>query len=95
MYLSYQQLQQQFYNVLIAHGFTEQKADICATIFAGNSRDGVPSHGLNRFPVFVQYIKDGLINVDAEPAIMGNNGIIENWDAHLAPGVYAATKSHG
>lgn len=93
MNLSFQQLQQQFYTILIAHHFTPEKATICANIFAGNSRDGVHSHGLNRFPVFVQYIKDGLIDAGAEPEMVRNNGIIENWDAHLAPGVYAATKA--
>jgi 3-dehydro-L-gulonate 2-dehydrogenase len=93
MHLSFQQLQQQFFKVLLAHNFTQDRATICANIFAGNSRDGVYSHGLNRFPVFVQYVKDGLIQANAEPIMVGNNGIIENWDAQLAPGVYAATKA--
>ncbi len=93
MHLSFQQLQQQFYKTLIAHNFTPERATICANIFAGNSRDGVQSHGLNRFPVFIQYVKDGLVQANAEPKMEGNNGIIENWDAHLGAGVYAATKA--
>ena len=93
MHLSYQQLQEQFYKVLLAHHFTPEKADICANIFAGNSRDGVHSHGLNRFPVFIKYVKEGLVNINAEPEKVGKNGIIENWDARLAPGMYAATKA--
>ncbi|MEO7310553.1 MAG: 3-dehydro-L-gulonate 2-dehydrogenase [Chitinophagaceae bacterium] len=90
MLLSYQQLQAQFYKVLSSLNFTPEKATICANIFAGNSRDGVHSHGLNRFPVFVQYVKEGLIDIHAEPKMVGNNGIIENWNAQLAPGMYAA-----
>jgi len=93
MHLSYQQLHEQFYKVLLAHHFTPEKASICAGIFAGNSRDGVHSHGLNRFPVFIKYVKEGLIDINAEPECIGNNGIIENWDAYLAPGMYAATKA--
>ncbi|MES2773914.1 MAG: 3-dehydro-L-gulonate 2-dehydrogenase [Bacteroidota bacterium] len=91
MVQSYQQLQQQFCKVLIAHGFNEERATICANIFAGNSRDGVYSHGLNRFPVFIKYVKEGLIDANAEPKLIGHNGIIENWDAQLAPGMYAAS----
>lgn len=72
-------------------GFSEDRTELCARIFAENSRDGVYSHGLNRFPVFVQLVKDGYVDIGAEPEHTGNNGLIEHWDGHLAPGMYTAT----
>jgi len=89
--IPFEQLQQEFKRVLLQLNFPEEKAVLCAGIFAGNSRDGVHSHGLNRFPVFVQYVKDGLVNPAAEPALLERNGILETWNGHLGPGMYNAT----
>ena len=63
--------------ILIKYHFSETKAERCAAIFAANSRDGVYSHGLNRFPVFVDYIRQGLIHADAEPELFERNGLME------------------
>src|SRR6266487_2920361 len=91
MNISYEQLQHQFETILLKHGFEKEKAALCANIFAGNSRDGVHSHGLNRFPTFIQHVKDGLINIHAEPEAISRDGATEHWDGHLAPGMYTAT----
>ncbi|WP_162055301.1 3-dehydro-L-gulonate 2-dehydrogenase [Pontibacter pamirensis] len=93
MKVSFEELKAEFERVLLKLDFEEERAAMCARIFAGNSRDGVYSHGLNRFPVFVQMVKDGLIDVDAEPEKVGQNGVTEQWDGHLAPGMYTATKA--
>ena len=91
MVISFEQLQHTLETILIKHNFSEQKAQLCANIFAGNSRDGVHSHGLNRFPVFIQYVKDNVIDIAAEPEALTSEGVIEHWDGHLAPGMYTAT----
>jgi 3-dehydro-L-gulonate 2-dehydrogenase len=65
----------------------ESKADI----FGANSRDGVHSHGLNRFPVFISYVRDGLVKPDAEPICLDTHGCIEHWDGQLGAGMYNAT----
>ena len=83
----------EFKRILLKLSFTEEKAEICAGIFTNNSLDGVYSHGINRFPVFVQYIKEGLIRVDAEPGLVEQNGLIEKWDGKSGPGMYNATKA--
>ncbi|WP_161889464.1 3-dehydro-L-gulonate 2-dehydrogenase [Pontibacter russatus] len=93
MKVSFEELQAQFERVLLKLNFAAEKAALCARIFAENSRDGVYSHGLNRFPVFVQMVRDGLIAVDAEPERVAQNGVTEQWDGHLAPGMYTATKA--
>ncbi|MDB5024737.1 MAG: 3-dehydro-L-gulonate 2-dehydrogenase [Mucilaginibacter sp.] len=87
MNIPFEKLRSEFKRVLLSLGFSEEKAGQCATIFAQNSRDGVHSHGLNRFPTFIQYVQDGLIVAEAEPTKEGGFGAIEQWDGHLGPGM--------
>src|SRR5690348_1616853 len=91
MTIPFSQLQSQLKKILLQLSFPENKAQLCSYIFAANSRDGVYSHGLNRFPVFIKHIKRGLTNPLAEPELIENNGAIQTWDGHLAPGMYNAT----
>jgi len=83
-------LKAEFNRVLLSLNFSETKADQCAQIFAENSRDGVHSHGLNRFPTFVQYVKDGYVTPDAEPVKEGGFGCLEQWNGNLGPGMLNA-----
>lgn len=89
--IPFAQLEQAFRKVLLQLNFPEKRAALCAHIFASNSRDGVHSHGLNRFPVFVQYVKEGLVHPDAEPALLEKNGFLETWTGNLGAGMYNAT----
>lgn len=82
----YDELYSQFLRVLLKAGFTEEKAKLCASMFADTSRDGVYSHGLNRFPRFIEYIETGTVHVDAEPELLQSFGAIERWDGKLGPG---------
>ena len=91
MTIPFPQLKQEFKRVLLQLSFPEAKAELCAHIFAANSRDGVYSHGLNRFPTFVQHVQQGRTDPNAEPGLTAGNGPIENYNGHLAPGMYNAT----
>lgn len=93
MRISYRDMKAEFKRILLKLTFTEEKAEICAGIFANNSLDGVYSHGINRFPVFVQYIKERLIQIDAEPELLEQSGLIEKWDGKSGPGMYNASKA--
>ncbi|MES2275095.1 MAG: 3-dehydro-L-gulonate 2-dehydrogenase [Bacteroidota bacterium] len=90
MLIPFHQLKAEFKRVLLKLNFTEAKAEACARIFAENSRDGVYTHGLNRFPVFVQYVQEGLIVPDAIPTLVDQMGAIERWDGNLGPGILNA-----
>lgn len=79
-------LNEVFNSILIKYGFILDKAKTCARIFAESSRDGIYSHGVNRFPQFIQYIKDGYISINSEPEKISSAGAIEQWDANLGPG---------
>ena len=91
MLIPFETLKSEFKRVLLSLNFPEEKAEQCATIFAENSRDGVYTHGLNRFPTFVQYIKDGLVIPGAEPSKEGGFGAIEQWEGNLGAGILNAT----
>ena len=93
MLIPFNTLKQELKRVLVKTGMNEERADLCSEIFAGNSRDGVYSHGLNRFHQFIKSVDEGLINVNAEPVVVSTKGSIERWDGQLAPGIYTATKA--
>lgn len=93
MKVSFETLLHEFTRILTKNGFSEEKAAFCARIFAENSRDGIYTHGLNRFPTFVKLAQDGLVDPQAEPEKTGAFGVIEQWDGHLAPGMYTAAKA--
>jgi 3-dehydro-L-gulonate 2-dehydrogenase len=79
-------IHQELFRVLQKLGFSEDRADLCARLFTESSRDGVSSHGLNRFPRFCAMIQNGSIDVDAEPVCISRLGALEQWDGRLGPG---------
>ncbi|MDN5288191.1 MAG: 3-dehydro-L-gulonate 2-dehydrogenase [Mucilaginibacter sp.] len=90
MRVPFEKLKAEFKRILLSLDFTNDKAEKCATIFAENSRDGVYTHGLSRFPVFVQFVKDGLVNPEAEPTKEGGLGAIEQWNGNFGIGMLNA-----
>jgi 3-dehydro-L-gulonate 2-dehydrogenase len=90
MRIPFNKMQSEFKRILLSLNFTEEKAELCSTIFAENSRDGVYTHGLNRFPVFVGFVKDGLVKPHEEPTREGGFGAIEQWNGNLGPGILNA-----
>ena len=74
-------------------GLEGGRAALCARLFAETTRDGVYTHGLNRFPRFAAMVANGCIDVSAEPTRVAGAGALERWDGHLGPGnlnAYAA-----
>jgi 3-dehydro-L-gulonate 2-dehydrogenase len=67
-------------------GLRDHRAALCARLFAETTRDGVYSHGLNRFPRFVEMVANGCIDVNAEPSSVSGIGALERWEGHLGPG---------
>jgi 3-dehydro-L-gulonate 2-dehydrogenase len=67
-------------------GMEEERADRCARLFAEASRDGVSSHGLNRFPRFLRAIGRGVVDVHARARRVGGHGALERWDGRGGPG---------
>ncbi|EOZ93615.1 3-dehydro-L-gulonate 2-dehydrogenase [Indibacter alkaliphilus LW1] len=73
-------------SILIEKGFSIEKAENCAMLFAQASLDGVPSHGLNRFPIFLEMIKEGVVKPESDPELIQKSLMYEQWDGQLGPG---------
>jgi hypothetical protein len=73
-------------DVLLRFGMDADRAARCATLFADASRDGFPSHGLNRFGRFVTMIRNGMVDVNAHPVRIAAAGALERWDGRRGPG---------
>jgi 3-dehydro-L-gulonate 2-dehydrogenase len=82
----YHELLEALRRTLLKLGFEHERALQCAQLFADSSRDGVHSHGLNRFPLFVSMIKSGVIDVHARPILLTSGGPLERWDGQVGPG---------
>jgi 3-dehydro-L-gulonate 2-dehydrogenase len=67
-------------------GFDLERAHLCARLFAETSRDGVYSHGLNRFPRFVAQIRKGVVDVRATPERIASVGALERWNGRRGAG---------
>jgi len=67
-------------------GLSQDRAAECARLFAETTRDGVYTHGLNRFPRFVETIRNGSIDTNAIPTKTAGIGAIERWDGNRGVG---------
>ena len=84
--ISFDEVQGTLAAVLRKLGFAADRADTCARLFAETTRDGVYTHGINRFPRFVQTIRNGNVDPAAEPARIASFGALERWDGRRGPG---------
>lgn len=91
MRIPYDTMLAEFRRVFLKIGFTPERGELLAKLFAENMRDGVYSHGLMRVPSFTRSVlnKSG-IDPDAEPERVGTIGILEQWDGKLGPGMLNA-----
>jgi len=72
--------------VLCKLGFAAERAQSCARLFAETTRDGVYTHGINRFPRFVKTIRNGCVDPAGVAAATARLGALERWDGHKGPG---------
>jgi 3-dehydro-L-gulonate 2-dehydrogenase len=84
--LSFQDVQSTLAGVLVKLGMAQVRAETCARLFAETTRDGVYTHGINRFPRFVAMILNGSVDVKAEPLRVAGFGALERWDGRRGPG---------
>ncbi len=78
---------------LLARDFTSEDAKLSARLFTEASCDGVYSHGINRFPLYVEFVDKGYIKVRSKPELISGNGVLEQWDGKLGPGNVNAFRS--
>ncbi len=67
-------------------GLQGGRAGLCARLFAETTRDGVYTHGFNRFPRFAGAVRNGSVDPVAEPETVAQTQVFERWDGHRGPG---------
>ena len=78
----------------LARFLPQEKAHHFAEIFAGNSADGVHSHGMNRFPRYIGDMESGLCDASVtEAERVSGFGALEVWDAHFGVGPLIAEQA--
>jgi 3-dehydro-L-gulonate 2-dehydrogenase len=91
--ISAEKMRNVFRTILLKHQFEKERANDCAEIFTANSVDGVYTHGVNRFSVFIKLVREGFIFPNNDPELIHSTGALEQWDGKLAPGVLNAVKA--
>ena len=86
IYVQYEEAVERMSNGL-ERFLSAQDARRFAEIFAGNSLDGVYSHGMNRYPRYLSDMESGLCDAKVTQAerVSGLGGL-EVWDAHFGVG---------
>lgn len=93
MRVSFDELRQTLRRALLKVGFEQGRAELCARLFAETDRDGVYTHGLNRFPRFLEQIERGVVDVKAGATCAEARGALERWDGRSGPGNLNAHQS--
>jgi 3-dehydro-L-gulonate 2-dehydrogenase len=92
MKLQSTEIEQTLFKLFLKYRFTEEKAAFLAKIYTESTLDGVYSHGINRVPLFIEYVRNGSVRVDAEAEKIGSFEMMERWDGGLGPGIINAHK---
>lgn len=86
LYIPHDQITSTLEQILLTHSFPPGAARTCAEVFATNTLEGVYSHGVNRFPKFIEYVKAGYVNAHSHAVKVHSAGSIEQWDGQSGPG---------
>ena len=73
-------------SILLINGFKKPDAANCADIFTENTLVGVASHGVNRFPSFIELVKSKHVDPTAKPEKVNSFNALEQWNANFGPG---------
>lgn len=85
--ISLEKLQSTFENALLKRGMDADAATRLASGFVEMANEGTYSHGINRFPVFIDQVDQGHIQLNATPTCVNSLGALEQWDCQYGPGV--------
>ena len=84
--IPFAEVQETLAAVLRRLGFAKERAEMCARLFAETTCDGVYTHGINRFSRLVAMVRNGCVDVSAEPVTVARFGALERWDGRSGPG---------
>ena len=82
----YNDLYEALRRAMLGLDLREDRAALSARLIAETTRDGVYTHGLNRFPRFEAMVLNGSIDIHAEPTLTASFGSIERWNGNRGVG---------
>ncbi|SOE22982.1 3-dehydro-L-gulonate 2-dehydrogenase [Spirosomataceae bacterium TFI 002] len=83
-------MQTALFSLFVKYEFSKEKAELLAKVYTESTLSGVNSHGINRVPLFIDYVEKGLVKVNAEAIKAETFGSIERWDGNQGPGIINA-----
>lgn len=86
VYIKYDELIATLVKGLTKAGLDLERAEKMADVFAGNSFEGVYSHGVNRYMRFISEVENGTVDINASTDIVSSFGAIEVRDANFGIG---------
>jgi 3-dehydro-L-gulonate 2-dehydrogenase len=87
MRVSFEEMKNTIKSAMLKAGLSEEQAEVCSRVHTESSQDGVYSHGLNRVPRFIEYVKRGWVNIAGKPELLKSFGSMENYDGNLGIGI--------
>ncbi len=84
--INIEELKSQFKRVLLKEGFNDKQAELLSQVFAENNLSGKESHGLNRFPGFIDSVRKGFVKKNVEPEKFSGLNAVEQWDGKSGAG---------
>lgn len=79
-----------YQRILQKYGFSPEKALTTAQLFTDNALDGIYTHSVNRFPKFIQYVREGHVKPGVDAVRKSSSGCVEQWDGQSGVGVLNA-----
>ena len=93
-YISWAQIGSFMTDAFVAYGVPPEEAKICADVLMESDRQGIESHGCNRFkPIYIDRIKAGILNPVTEYEIVRETPTTLVVDAHDGMGMVASFKA--
>jgi 3-dehydro-L-gulonate 2-dehydrogenase len=80
-------LKDRLLSILKKYSFEEPEASQIALIFTESTFDGVFSHGINRFPRFINDVRKGVVKPGILPARVNEMNAFEQWDGLSGAGI--------
>ena len=87
VHIHFAELKDKLSGILGKQGFDRAEAEQIARIFSESTFDGVFSHGINRFPRFIQDVENGIVTPGITPALISEQTSMEQWDGLGGAGI--------
>ncbi len=76
-----------------AAGLSKDRALTMASVFLEADLLGFTTHGMNRIPHNLRWLKEGVSRKTGEPEVLAETSHLFNWDANFLPGPWVVSKA--